>query len=66
MKFQEIILNENKKLARQVLILNQSLYEERNEKLKAISLQRLQSRDSKCLESNNTLVMELKRRCEKE
>jgi len=37
MKFQEIILHENRKLSRQLLLLNQALYEERNERLKASS-----------------------------
>ena len=42
MKFQEIILHENRKLSRQLVILNQALYEERNERLKACSKAKLQ------------------------
>jgi hypothetical protein len=41
MKFQEIILHENKKLSRQLVILNQALYEERNERLKACTQAKL-------------------------
>jgi hypothetical protein len=36
MKFQEIILHENRKLARQLLLVNQALSDERNERLRAV------------------------------
>ncbi len=65
MKFQEIILYENKKLARQVLILNQALYEERNERLKAQSMTRLNKRDHTIIETNSQIVLDLRLKCEK-
>ena len=51
MKFQEIILHENRKLSRQLLLLNQALYEERNERLKASSSAKISYKVSESLKN---------------
>ena len=65
MKFQEIILYENRKLSRQLLILNQALCEERNERFKAIQLMQQKKVYEKAPSDNNaiqTQILDLRRK----
>ena len=65
MKFQEIILYENRKLSRQLLILNQALCEERNERFKAIQLMQQKKVYEKTPSDNNaiqTQILDLRRK----
>ena len=66
MKFQEIILHENRKLSRQLLLLNQALYEERNERLKACSQAKIRYKVDESLKNEEYAqqFMDLRKRYE--